>query len=256
MKHKADVFERFVTSEREICNKFGRPLRVLRSDNGREYVNDKIKRYMQSKGIIHERTALFTPEENERAERDNRTIIECARTLLNSKDLPSYLWAEAVNTAVYLLNRASTCDKDRTKTPYEIWSDKKPDLSHVRVFGSTAYKYVPKQLTTKFDKRASKTIVVGYEDNSSNYRLYNCISRKVTVGRHVIFMEDSEEALPTKQLAEDVEIFDAVIENQDEEADVEWPAGQQIEEADEQAEAVEQDLIAPAPREPSILQPR
>ena len=66
MKHEADVFERFVTYEREICNKFGRSLRILRSDNGREYVNDKMKSYMQfscclclSLSVLASRSVLF-----------------------------------------------------------------------------------------------------------------------------------------------------------------------------------------------------
>ena len=107
----------------------------------------------------------------------------------------------------------------------------------------------------KFDKKATKTIVVGYEDNSSNYRLYDCTPRKVTVGRHVTFMEDSEEAAPIKKPLEDVEIFDSVIEIQDKEAGVDREVDHQNEEADEQAEAVEENIIAPAPRESPMLQP-
>ena len=43
LKHKADVFQNFVIFEREVNNKFGRSIKVLRSDNGREYVNERMK---------------------------------------------------------------------------------------------------------------------------------------------------------------------------------------------------------------------
>ena len=115
LKHKGDVFERFVIYEKEVRNKFGRPMKRLRSDNGREYVNERMTSYLQSLGIVHELTAPYTPEQNGKAERDNLTIVECARTLLNAKGLPGFLWVEAVNAAVYLLNRVSTCPRQRER---------------------------------------------------------------------------------------------------------------------------------------------
>ena len=164
-------------------------MKRLRTDNGREYVNEKIKQYLSSRGIQFEPCAPYTPEQNGKSERDNRTIVECARTMLKAKNLPTLLWAEAVNTAVYIQNRVLSSERRRTKTPYEIWTGEKPDLSHVRVFGSEAFVYVPKQFTKKFDARSKKVMLVGYEGNSSNYRLYNPETRTVTVSRNVVFNE-------------------------------------------------------------------
>ena len=189
LKHKSDVFERLKEFDRLIANKFGRSMKRLRTDNGREYVNEKIKQYLSSRGIQFEPCAPYTPEQNGKSERDNRTIVECARTMLKAKNLPTLLWAEAVNTAVYIQNRVLSSERRRTKTPYEIWTGEKPDLSHVRVFGSEAFVYVPKQFTKKFDARSKKVMFVGYEGNSSNYRLYNPETRTVTVSRNVVFNE-------------------------------------------------------------------
>lgn len=74
-------------------------------------------------------------------------------------------------------------------TPYELWNGKKPNLQHLRIFGSEAYVHVPKQLTTKFDARAKKMILVGYDGESSNYRLYDPVSRKIAGSRDVVFNE-------------------------------------------------------------------
>ena len=79
-----------------------------------------------------------------------------------SKGLPKKLWAEAVNTAVYLLNRTLVA-KDRTATPYELWCGRKPNLSHTKILGVDAYAYVDKQLRTKLDKKARKYMLVGYQ---------------------------------------------------------------------------------------------
>jgi len=91
MKHKADVYECFKEIKREIANKCDRKMRVLRSDNGREYCNGKMNKYLSALGIKHERTASYTPEQNGKSERDNRTIVEYALTLLHAKDLSKFL---------------------------------------------------------------------------------------------------------------------------------------------------------------------
>ena len=106
LKHKSDVFEKFRVFDKLVENKFGRAMRVLRSNNGREFRNGAMDNYLESRGIQRECTAPYTPEQNGKAERDNRTIIESARTMLHSKELPKFLWAEACSTAVYLMNRA------------------------------------------------------------------------------------------------------------------------------------------------------
>lgn len=164
-------------------------MKVLRSDNGREFCNKAMNSYLESRGIQRETTAPYTPEQNGKAERDNRTIIESARTIMHVKGLPLQLWAEASNTAVYLLNRSGTSGTRDDTMPYELWVGKKPNLKHLRIFGSEAYVHVPKQLTTKLDVRAKRMLLVGYEGESSNYRLYDPVTKKVTVSRDVVFNE-------------------------------------------------------------------
>jgi hypothetical protein len=82
----------------------------LRSDNEREYQNKSQDHYLKSRGIQRENTVLYTPEQNGRAERDNKIIVQKARTMIHAKSLTLRLWAEARNTAVYLMN--STGRKD------------------------------------------------------------------------------------------------------------------------------------------------
>lgn len=191
MRHKGDVYDRFREFERLIHNKFGRTMSTLRTDNGTEYRNAKMKEYLKKRGITLETTAPHTPEQNGRAERDNRTIVESARTMLHAKQLPAYLWAEATATAVYTLNRTGQSHSGGSQTPYELWTGRKPNLGHMRVFGSDAYAYVSKLKTTKFEARAKKLILVGYDNESTNYRLYDPVTKKVSVCRHVSFNEKS-----------------------------------------------------------------
>ena len=57
------------------------------------------------------------------------------RSILKDKSLHLELWGETINTHVYVLNRSST-NTLHGKTPYEMWSRKKPKLSHLRIFSS------------------------------------------------------------------------------------------------------------------------
>lgn len=109
--------------------------------------------------------------------------------MLHAKGLPLTLWSEAVNTAVYTLNRVGTSSSQDKRTPYELWVGKKPDLEHMRIFGSEGYAHIPKQFTQKFDKRSRRVILLGYVGNSSNYRVYDPATDKVTCVRNITFNE-------------------------------------------------------------------
>ncbi|KAK9708864.1 hypothetical protein QE152_g26941 [Popillia japonica] len=78
------------------------------------------------------------------------------------------------------------------KTPLEAWTGRKPDLEHIRVFGSVAYTHVPDQRRSKLDVKSRKLILVGYDGESNNYRLFDPVNKKITISRNVIFVEDVE----------------------------------------------------------------
>lgn len=90
----------------------------------------------------HQLTVGYAPEQNGVSERKNRTVMETARAMLMEKGLPNTFWAEAVSTAVYLLNRCPT-KAVHDKTPVEAWSGRKPSAKHLRVFGCICYTHIP-----------------------------------------------------------------------------------------------------------------
>ncbi|MGI4673391.1 hypothetical protein ACR2XN_28405 [Klebsiella pneumoniae] len=79
-------------------------MRRIRSDNGTEFKNSVMREFCEEKGIMHEFSAPRTPQQNGVVERKNRTLFEAARTLLGESKLPTYFWAEAVNTACFTQN--------------------------------------------------------------------------------------------------------------------------------------------------------
>ncbi|UYV67002.1 hypothetical protein LAZ67_4003628, partial [Cordylochernes scorpioides] len=188
IRHKSDVLEKFKEFVKRVRTETGNKIKRFRTDNGTEFLNKNFSDYLKSLGIVHELTAPYTPEQNGISERDNRTIVESARCLLHGRKMPLELWAEAVNTAVYLLNRCTTKVLGNS-TPYEIWYKRKPSILHLKTFGCNAYVHVPKDNRKKLDKKSIRTFFVGYTETNKNYRMRDPIARKIIISRDVIFTE-------------------------------------------------------------------
>ncbi|GBL73175.1 Copia protein, partial [Araneus ventricosus] len=109
------------------------------------------------------------------------------RCLLSEANLPQRFWAETAMTATYLQNRLPT--KPKGKTPYELWTNHKPTLSHIRVFGCKAYAYIQKQKRGKLDSKAVEGIFLGYDYRSKGYRIY-LGDNKIMISRTVKFIEN------------------------------------------------------------------
>ncbi|KAE8654176.1 E3 ubiquitin protein ligase upl2, putative isoform 2 [Hibiscus syriacus] len=117
---------------------------------------------VQNNGIKMETTVPKTPQHNGVAERMNRTLNERARSMRIHAGLPKFLWAEAINTAAYLINRGPSVPLDG-RIPEEVWSKKEINLSHLRVFGCISY---------------------------FGYRFWDYENRKIIRSRDVIFNEN------------------------------------------------------------------
>jgi len=122
-------------------------------------------------------------------ERKNRSLEELARTLLNATDLPKYLWADIVSTTCYVLNRV-LIRPILKKTPYELFKCRKPNISHLKVFGCKCFilNYGKNNLG-KFDPKANEDIFLGYSLHSHAYRVYNRRTMVVEESMHVAFDE-------------------------------------------------------------------
>lgn len=186
VKNKTEIksyMKRFIM---ESENETGNKVKIFRSDNGTEFVNNDLKEFFESKGIIHQFSVVYTPEQNGRAEREMRILVEAARTMLCARNLPTFLWAEAVNTAAYVINRTGKSSVVG-KSPYELWLGKTYDISDLKVFGAPVYAHIPKQRRQKWDQKAEKGIMVGYGTTTKGYRIYIPEKNEVVLKRDVIF---------------------------------------------------------------------
>jgi hypothetical protein len=189
LANKSQAHDRFCEFKAAVENETGEKIACIRSDNGGEYVNAKFDGFLVKHGIRHETTIAYTAEQNGVAERANRSIVEKAKCLLFDSGLSKQWWAEAVNYAVFLINRSFS--SVHQKTPNEIFFRQRVDLSDLKMFGTEVMVMIPKTKRAKFDRNSEKLKFVGMDNTSKGFRCVNPSTGKLTVSRNVKFLEDS-----------------------------------------------------------------
>ncbi|KAL0542592.1 hypothetical protein IC582_017662 [Cucumis melo] len=191
---KSEVPSIFQNFYHTIKTQFHTKIAILRSDNGREFQNHNLSEFLASKGIVHQTSCAYTPQQNGVAERKNRHLVEVARSLMLSTSLPSYLWGDAILTAAHLINRMPSRIL-HLQTPLDCLKESYPSTRLVsevplRVFGCTAYvhNFGPNQ--TKFTPRAQACVFVGYPLHQHGYKCFHPPSRKYFVTMDVTFCEN------------------------------------------------------------------
>ncbi|CAA0818853.1 cysteine-rich RLK (RECEPTOR-like protein kinase) 8 [Striga hermonthica] len=148
--------------------------------------------FLREKGITHQTTCPYTPQQNGVAERKNRLILEMTCAMLIESQSPTFLWPEAVATSVYLLNRLPT-KALAMSTPLDALSTMctLPSVLSLepRVFGCTVFIHVPKIHRTKFSPCSVKCVFVGYGKSQKGYRCYDPATRQIHVTLDCHFLE-------------------------------------------------------------------
>ena len=185
MRHKSESFEMFKSFQNEVQNQLGKTIKALRSDQGGEYLSQEFDGHLRTCGIISQLTPLGTPQWNGVSERRNRTLLDMVRSMMSPTDLPFTFWGYALETAAFTLNRVPS--KAVEKTPYEIWTGKRPSLSFLKIWGCEAY--VKCQVSNKLEPKSDKCLFMGYPKETKGYYFYNPIENKVFVAWNVVFLE-------------------------------------------------------------------
>jgi hypothetical protein len=167
-------------------NQLDTTVKKVRTDRGTEFLANELKSFFAEKGIIHDLTVPYTPQQNGVAERFNRTIKEKARCMLSDAGLEETWWGEAVVTACLLRNISPVSGK--TCTPWELFTGKVPDVSRLKVFGCRAYVKQEKHLVNTFAPQSWPGIFLGYEPTSKGYRIL--VRGKIQPSRNVVFCEN------------------------------------------------------------------
>jgi hypothetical protein len=185
LKSKASVslhVQNFITL---IENQFHITPKVNRSDNGPEFF---LTEFLASKGIMHQKSCVETPQQNGRVERKHQHILNVGRALLFQSKLHKQFWSYALLHATFLINIVST-PLLNNQSPYQILYNQTLDISHFKVFGSLCFASTLTSHRSKLDSRARKAFFLGYPPGMKGYVLYDLHSHNIFVSRHVTFYD-------------------------------------------------------------------
>lgn len=190
----------------------GQKVKKIKCDGGKEFINNEFLEWCRSRGIIIDQSNPYTPQQNGTAERKNRTLVETAKTLLNTANLPKMFWPDAITTAAYLRNRCpSRMDE---KSAMERLKGVKPSLKHLRVFGCISYAHIPEAKRKKLDNKSEICLLAGYTSNG--YKLRRVSDYSVIWSRNVRFIESE---FPTLNQSEADNVLDSDDTTEDEDLD-------------------------------------
>jgi hypothetical protein len=227
LKHKSEVFQCFQDFHKLVANQFNARVRIIRTDNGTEYVNNAFGAYISDHGIVHQTTCPGTPPQNGVAERKNRHLLEVARSLMFQMNVPKYLWSEAVMTATYLINRMPSRILGM-KSPAELLFGKCDFKVPPKVFGCVCFVKDHRPTVGKLDPQAVKCIFVGYVSTQKGYKCWDPIGKRLFVSMDVTFREEEPYYTKKNDIDPFLEEFSSVIktdsregknENDDEQGD-------------------------------------
>jgi transposase InsO family protein len=188
LKTKDQAFDAFRRFKVYAENHLGVKMQCLRIDKGGEYMSKEFINYMLEHGITRQYTVRARPQQNGVAERANRTIQEHVVAMLEESGLPPSFLGQAVAAYIHVWNRCSTTSLV-SKTPFELWHRKKPDVSHLRVWGCTAYVHIQKDKRTGIGSHMEKCIFVGYPDGYKGWTFYNPTTKRTIISERAEFDE-------------------------------------------------------------------
>ncbi|CDO76034.1 hypothetical protein BN946_scf184818.g2 [Trametes cinnabarina] len=131
-----------------------------------------------------------------RTDNGGETVMEMARTMLQSSGLPNTYWGEACLYAIHIINRTPSRALGDDITPHEAFTGNKPSVAHIRPFGCKAFVHIPDEKRQKLDPKSLECVLVGWSASKRAYRLLHRSSGRIYESRDVVFDEGQPDELP------------------------------------------------------------
>jgi hypothetical protein len=188
LRKKYEVFQHLKDFKALVETQSEKKIKVLRIENGGEYVNNEIHNIFHEAGIHLQHTVPYTSHQNEVVEWKNRFLKEMAYCMLHAKSLTQRLWAEALNCETYIQN-ISPHRSIKDNIPYEAWSGLKMEVTKFHIFGSLAWVWIPSEKRKSLDPQITECIFVGHPDGVKGYRLIDISLDRLIIECSVQFEE-------------------------------------------------------------------
>ena len=185
-KNCSELYQIYCDFTKMIETQFSKPIKFFRSDNAQEYKAHEFTSILHQFGIVPHLSCTGTSQQNGRAERKLRHILDVVRATTISAYTPSQFWGEAALTAVYTINRCPS-PIVQNQTPYDMLLVSSPSYDLLRVFRCVSFVILHDHERNKLQSRSRLCCLLGYGIGQKGYRCYDPISKRLPVSRHLVF---------------------------------------------------------------------
>ncbi|KAL8090596.1 hypothetical protein AgCh_039879 [Apium graveolens] len=189
IKYKTEVYSVLQSFLNYVENHFHTTVQFIRSDNAMELSAGNCAQLYKDRGIIHQTTCAYTPQQNGVVERKHRHLLEISRAIFLQAHLPPKFWGDAILCASYIINRMPLQSLENSSPYFKLYNSE-PSLDHMKTFGCLCYVSTCKIQRTKFDPRANAAVFLGYPNNTKGYKVFDLKNNVVVISRDVTFQED------------------------------------------------------------------
>ncbi|CAI7823551.1 unnamed protein product [Closterium sp. NIES-53] len=167
----------------------GHKVKVIRTDNGGEFISADFETVLKKKGIQHQLMVPYNPQQNGTAERFNRTLQEGVRTLLGRAGLPDPFWVTTLRQVALVKNRLLATVGDKQWVPYTKWYGSAPAVNMLRAYGCMVVFHVPEEKRGKLEASGRWGVHLGLAKDHKGWLIWDLTSQQLTVSRDVKFLE-------------------------------------------------------------------
>ena len=187
-KNRSELYQIYRDFTKMIETHFSKPIKVFRSDNSQEYKAHEFTSILHQFCTVPHSSCPGTSQQNGRAERKLRHILDVVRATTIAASTPSQFWGEAALTVVYTINRCPS-PIIQNQTPYDLLFGYSPFYDLLRVFGCVCFVLLHDHERNKLQSRSRLCCFLGYGIGQKGYRCYDPISKRLRVSRYVVFWE-------------------------------------------------------------------
>lgn len=189
LKTKDQTVKAMIVFINMVLNQFNTAVKVIRTDNGKEFINIECQKLFQEKGILHQKSCPYTPQQNEVVERKHRTLLNVTRALMMQLKVLTCFWGEAVTLAANIINVIPS-KKLKWKTPFEKLHKEKPNYNTFYVFGSRVYYINNVPHKGKLANRANPRVYMGFLNGQKGHKIWDENKKSFIISRDLVFVEE------------------------------------------------------------------
>lgn len=197
LQQKHHTFNAIASFLKMVENQFNANVKTISTDNGTEFINSSCQDYFMEKGIQHQRSCPYSPQQNGTVERRHRQLLEVARALMFLASLPPKYWGEAIMMATSIMNVLPS-KVLKWRSPHELLYKEEPKLNMFKVFGCQCFYKDNNPHKDKFQPRAHKAVFLGFSPGYKGWKMLDLVDQRMVISRDVQFQED---ILPFKSTA-------------------------------------------------------